>query len=205
MIVTLFIISSLLLIGCISLGVMYWKVSNGLFSVAKKHVDALYKYHNKVKCELDKREAEITKKDASLSAEYNKLKNNLFKKEEELKKDYEKRKAELDEEIDEAVREAEEALEENIANVDNMLENRIAEITAKNTRMFNCLCSDKPIPCFIDLSQENTYRCPDCGGVYRVEITMNPIMIGKAISDEQYVQMIKTRIEEEQNAEYYGE
>lgn len=213
MVTTLLVISGLLLLGCGTLGYCLWRVTRNILGFAKSHVNDLYSNHKQVRKELDKKKGELSKKEARLNSDYNKLKNDLSKKEDTLNKEYEKKrqdleneykskKEELEAEVEEALKDAEEALEENAAKVDELLEDRLADITAKNTRMFNCLCSDKPIACFIDLTAENTYRCPDCGSVYRVEITMNPIMIGKAISDEEYVRIIKRRMEEEENADY---
>lgn len=213
MVTTLLIISGLLILGCGTLGYYLWKVNRNILSIAKARVDDMYANHEQITSELVELRGNLSKKEIELNSEYNKLKNDLSKKEDNLAKEYEKKrqdleneykskKEELEAEVEEALKEAEEALEENAAKVDELLEDRLADITAKNTRMFNCLCSDKPIACFIDLTAENTYRCPDCGSVYRVEITMNPIMIGKAISDEEYVRIIKRRMEEEENAGY---
>lgn len=195
MVVTLSIVASLLLIGCLTLSYQLWKIYHSLFSRARAYVDSLYRTHKKTKIELNKRSEDLLVKEKNLDKQYNKLKENLDKKREELDIEYKQKKLELDQEVEDAVKDAEEALKHNISRVDNMLEERLAEITAKNTKMFSCLCNDKPIACFIDLSEENTYRCPDCGTVYSVEITMNPSIIGKAISDEDYVALIKNRIE----------
>lgn len=195
MVLTLSIIASLLLLGCVTLAYKLWKVSHSLLSRARMYVDSLYHSHKKVKNDLRKRTDELQAKEINLDKQYNKLKDDLAKKKQALIEEYNQKKNELDIEVEEAIKDAEEALEESVSQVDNMLEERLAEITAKNTKMFSCLCSDKPIACFIDLSEENTYRCPECGTVYSVEITMNPTIIGKAISDEEYVALIRNRLE----------
>lgn len=208
MVLFLTIFTSLLLIGCITLAYQLWKLSNNLLSRARLYADNLYQSHKKTKIELKKRSDELDIKEKNIDKQYNKLKDNLSKKQEELENkfkakrlalesEYEQKQIDNEQEINEALKEAEEAIEESLSRVDNILEERLAEITAKNTKMFNCLCNDKPIACYIDLSDENTYRCPECGTVYSVEITMNPTIIGKAISDEDYVALIKTRLENE--------
>lgn len=213
MITILSVICSILLIGCITLGICLHRASSNVFRVARKHVNSLYTNHKNVRNELIKKKNELSKKEIKLDSNYDKLKNDLLKKEEALKNEYDKKREhlkkefeekqkELENDVEEALKDAEEALEENVASVDEILENKLIEIKSKNTRMFNCLCSDKPIPCFIDLTSENTYRCGECGSVYRVEITMNPILIGKAISDEDYVSIIASKMEEEENNFY---
>lgn len=188
MLISLGCICGLLLAGCISLGIWLYKIKSSVYSFARKTVNKINSTHKIERQNLINDKKKLEAKETRLNKEYTKLK-------EDLKAEYTKRYADIENEIEEALKDAEIALEENIATVDNILENRLAEITAKNTKMFNCLCNDKPIPCFIDLTEENTYRCEDCGTVYRVEITMNPVTIGKAISDKDYVELIKNRIE----------
>lgn len=195
MILTLSIIASLLLLGCVTLAYQLWRISSSLLSRARMYVDSLYRSHKKTKNDLKKRSEELNAKEFNLDKQYNKLKDDLAKKKQALIEEYNQKKNDLDAEFEEAIKDAEEALEESVSQVDNMLEEKLAEITAKNTKMFSCLCNDKPIACFIDLSEENTYRCPECGTVYSVEITMNPSIIGKAISDEDYVALIRNRLE----------
>lgn len=130
----------------------------------------------------------------TLSAEY-KVKGEIIDKK---SRELEEEKERFSIEMEEALKEAEKTLEEQIKEMDDMVEDRLIDIAASNTVSFNCVCNDKPIACAIDLSEENTYRCPDCGTVYRVDIRMNPVMIGKAISDKEYIAKIKERLENEQ-------
>lgn len=208
MILTLGIITTLLLITCGYSWYKYFILSSSLLARSKKYVDDLYNNHRSAKNDIAKRLLEVERLEKKLNTEHAKQKDILSKKEKELEakyntkvfelsNEYSNKKKELEDELDAAMDDAESALRENIKKVDNLLEERIADITAKNTRMFTCACNDKLIPCFIDLTKENTYRCDECGTVYSVEVRMNPVIIGKAISDEDYIAIINSRLEDE--------
>ena len=96
-----------------------------------------------------------------------------FRKETELKvekviRDYE-----------EALKLETEDLEEKVAELDEQLGVKLQQIVSKNTMYFTCACDrGKPIPCSIDLGQEQNYfTCPECGAVYRVVINTSTILM----------------------------
>lgn len=141
----------------------------------------------KIYDQLAANEVRLVEKEKQLEADYKKR-----------NKEFEKRNKEFEKEREQAISEAEEEIKNYIEKIDNMLEDKLIAIAAQNTMQFTCACNDKPIPCSIDLSQENTYRCSECGSVYRVDIRMNPVLIGKAISDEEYIQKIQERLDNEE-------
>lgn len=58
-----------------------------------------------------------------------------------------------------------------------------------------CGCSDKLIPCEMDLSdlENNTFKCPDCGAVYRVQFNYYPVLIKREINNEQLANILEKK------------
>lgn len=138
----------------------------------------------------------LADKEAKLAQEQDDMEAELKAKSEQLEAEYNKKEEEARVAIEEAMVEAEEAIRDNIIEMDEIIKNRLAEVAATNTVTFTCACSDKPIPCTIDFTKDNTFRCPDCSAVYRVDIRMNPVLIGKDISDEEYIAKIQQHLKE---------
>lgn len=118
---------------------------------------------------------------------YNDFVQDATQKMEEVKVSLEKKyKKEAELRVEKVIRDYEEALkletedlEEKVAELDEQLGNKLQEIASKNTMYFTCACDrGKPIPCSIDLGEEQNYfTCPDCGAVYRVVINTSTILM----------------------------
>ena len=78
-----------------------------------------------------------------------------------------------------------------------MIGDRITDLTLKNTLTFDCVCGEKNIPCFIDLTKESTFRCSKCNSVYAVQAKFSPMIIGRASSEEEFKALIERRMMEE--------
>lgn len=136
--------------------------AKGFQEVAEEQADLYRKKYNEFVTQA-KRDIEATK--TNLEEKY--------KKETELKvekviRDYE-----------EALKLETEDLEEKVADLDEQLGMKLQEIASKNTMYFTCACDrSKPIPCTIDLvNEQNYFTCPDCGAVYRVVINTSTILM----------------------------
>ena len=136
-------------------------------------------------------------KEKTINFDYGKLKDSFDKRVEDIKANYEKKKKEDEEELEQAVIETEEALKKSVEEVDKVIGNKIADLTLKNTLTFDCVCGEKNIPCFIDLTKENTFRCTACNSVYSVQAKFSPVIIGKASSEEEFLKIIEKRMAEE--------
>lgn len=113
-----------------------------------------------------------------------------------LEQEYNKKKQELEEDTAKTRQEVTEALEKTVEAIDKELGNRIADIALMNTLAFTCSCSEDLIPCSIDFTKENTFRCNHCGSVYRVALRAEPVYLEKAISDADYEALIARRLKE---------
>ena len=195
----------ILIYGCLGLAIiafawcliLYIKLSNRLLTRSKKYVDKLYKDHKKVRRELADKEISLEYKEKTINFDYGKLKDSFDKRVEDIKANYEKKKKEDEEELEQAVIETEEALKKSVEEVDKVIGNKIADLTLKNTLTFDCVCGEKNIPCFIDLTKENTFRCTACNSVYSVQAKFSPVIIGKASSEEEFLKIIEKRMAEE--------
>lgn len=113
-----------------------------------------------------------------------------------LEQEYNKKKQELEDETAKTRKEVTEALEKTVEAIDKELGNKIADIALMNTLAFTCSCSEDLIPCSIDFTKENTFRCSHCGSVYRVALRAEPVYLEKAISDADYEALIQRRLQE---------
>lgn len=139
--------------------------------------------------------------EASYSKQYEKFKedteHSYNKQFEELKENLEleyKDKLEQNEsELEAALAEANTELETTIKSVDEIIGIKVQELIDKCTLWMKCACSDKLIPCEMDLSKpdENTFKCPDCGAVYRVQFSYYPVLIKREINDNQLVSILE--------------
>lgn len=124
---------------------------------------------------------------AKLRKVYNNFVQDATKKMQEAKVSLEEKyKKESDLRVEKVIRDYEEALkletedlEEKVAELDEQLGVKLQQIVSKNTMYFTCACDrGKPIPCSIDLGNEQNYfTCPDCGAVYRVVINTSTILM----------------------------
>lgn len=179
--------------------IKYYNLSNALLSRAKKYVDKLYVYHNRVKNELEQKKATLDIKEKAIGIEYDKIKDTFDKKYNALVKDYKIKEKEKDKELDEAVKESEEELKKSVEKIDQLIGEKIADLTLKNTLTFDCVCGKKDIPCFIDLTKENTFRCDSCNSVYAIQAKFSPVIVGRASSEEEFARIVEERMQEESN------
>ena len=175
-------------------------------------MDKLYNNHDNVRKELEKRKINLDYREKTANIEYDKLKADFEKRQNELKDSFEKKteklrqdcereKAENEQELEEAIKEAEGELKTYIDTVDNLIEDKITDLTLKNTLTFDCVCGKKNIPCFIDLTKENTFRCDKCNSVYAIHAKFSPVIVGRASSEEEFARIVEERMQEEQGDE----
>lgn len=178
----------------------------------RRYVDKLYNNHDNVRKELEKRKINLDYREKTANIEYDKLKADFEKRQNELKDSFEKKteklrqdcereKAENEQELEEAIKEAEGELKTYIDTVDNLIEDKITDLTLKNTLTFDCVCGKKNIPCFIDLTKENTFRCDKCNSVYAIHAKFSPVIVGRASSEEEFARIVEERMQEEQGDE----
>jgi hemerythrin superfamily protein len=129
-----------------------------------------------------------------------KFSNLLNKKTQELEEEYKEKynllAKELEQDYNNACEEVKTELFEQLEKVDVALAEHAENIAMKNILTFSCSCSKDLIPCPIDFTKENTFTCPKCSSKYRVAINANPILIGRAISDEQFGDLLEKRLNE---------
>lgn len=135
---------------------------------------------------------------ANLKKSYEaKLKEAIDKKSEEFEKKYELLSKDLELEYNNACEEVKNELFEQLQKVDSAVQSHVESAAMKNILTFSCSCSKDLIPCAIDFTKENTFLCPKCGSKYKVAINANPILVGRAISDEQFADLLEKRLNED--------
>lgn len=194
------LLSGLIIFACLFLVYIcrYYFLHSSMMECAKSCVDKMY---NKLKNELAQKETNLQYRENNLNIEYDKLKETFNKKFNEVKADFDKKEKEKDKELEDALKESEEELKKSVEMIDSMIGEKIADLTLKNTLTFDCVCGKKDIPCFIDLSKENTFRCESCNSVYVVQAKFSPVIVGKASSEEEFIKIVENRLKEEENDE----
>lgn len=102
----------------------------------------------------------------------------------------------LELEYNDACEEVKNELFQQLEVVDETIKQHAENLALKNILTFSCSCSRDLIPVGIDFSKENTFVCPKCGSKYRIAISANPVLIGRAVSDEQFADLIEERLNE---------
>lgn len=129
-----------------------------------------------------------------------KLTNSLNKKTQEIEEKYKEKynllANNLEQDYNDACEEVKNELFTELEKVDVAMKNHAEELAMKNILTFSCSCSRDLIPVAIDFSKENTFICPKCGSKYRIAINANPILVGRAVSDEQFADLIEKRLNE---------
>jgi hypothetical protein len=130
-----------------------------------------------------------------------KLSNILNKKTQEIEAKYKEKynslAKDLELEYNNACEEVKNELFEQLQKVDLAVQTHVESATMKNILTFSCSCSKDLIPCVIDFTKENTFVCPKCGSKYKIAINANPILVGRAISDEQFADLLEKRLHED--------
>ena len=145
----------------------------------------------------DKHSLEIN----SIKKKYqSKFNNSLNKKTQEIKEKYKEKYnslvKDLELEYNNACEEVKNELFQQLEVVDEAVKQHAENLALKNILTFSCSCSRDLIPVGIDFSKENTFTCPKCGSKYRIAISANPVLIGRAVSDEQFADLIEERLNE---------
>lgn len=164
---------------------------------------------NKEVIEIDAKAAELIKlmtekldaeKETFKESLKKKFKNLLSKKTREIEKEAEEKynllAKNLEQDYNNACEEVKNELFAELEKVDVAMKNHAEELAMKNILTFSCSCSRDLIPVAIDFSKENTFICPKCGSKYRIAINANPILVGRAVSDEQFADLIEKRLNE---------
>lgn len=102
----------------------------------------------------------------------------------------------LEQDYNNACEEVKAELFAHLEKVDISIQEHAQNMALKNILTFSCSCSNDLIPCPIDFSKENTFICPRCGSKYKVAINANPILIGRAVSEEQFATLLEKRLNE---------
>lgn len=158
---------------------------------------------------IEEKTAQLTKamEDASIRKQNKfeaslkkKFKNLLAKKTKEIEKQVEEKynllANNLEQDYNNACEEVKNELFAELEKVDVAMKNHAEELAMKNILTFSCSCSRDLIPVAIDFSKENTFICPRCSSKYRIAINANPILVGRAVSDEQFADLIEKRLNE---------
>ena len=208
------IITILFLICCVAgllTGLVYYRGKYwNYLDISNKAEDELVAFDKEI---TEKIETLVRKLENKHSLEINSVKkkyqikfnNSLNKKTQELEEKYKEKynllAKELEQDYNNACEEVKTELFEQLEKVDNALAEHAENLAMKNILTFSCSCSKDLIPCPIDFTKENTFTCPKCGSKYRVAINANPILIGRAISDEQFSDLLEKRLNENKGTE----
>lgn len=146
-------------------------------------------------------ENQLIEERESLKKKYlKKLKKVISEKTLEIEKKYLKKydalAKDLEQEYNNACEEVKSELFQQLEVVDEAVKQHAENLALKNILSFSCSCSRDLIPVGIDFSKENTFTCPKCGSKYRIAISANPVLIGRAVSDEQFADLIEERLNE---------
>lgn len=125
-----------------------------------------------------------------------KLKKKVSELENQYKEKYILLSNNLEQEYNNACEEVKNELFEHLGKVDKAIQTHAEEMAMKNILTFSCSCSRDLIPCAIDFTKENTFTCPKCGSKYKIAINANPILVGRAVSDEQFANLLEKRLNE---------
>lgn len=137
--------------------------------------------------ELEEQVSELQQRVVTMRGEHNSFINTVkVEMEKKLNVVEEHYKRQMEERVDRVIREYEEALklesenlEKRVSELDEQLGEKINEINSKNTMFFTCACDrSKQIPVQVDLSSDdNFFTCPECGAVYRIDISSSTILM----------------------------
>lgn len=164
-----------------------------------------YDYFKNLEKKFDEYKEELnadfinSKKELSeiLEKEYKeKAESFISKKAKKLKERYNILTKKLEVDYNNACEEVKNELFEHLEKVDKSIEEHAQNLALKNILTFSCSCSNDLIPCPIDFTKENTFVCPRCGSKYRVAINANPILVGRAVSEEQFASLLEKRLNE---------
>lgn len=208
------IITILFLICCVAgllTGLVYYRAKYwNYLDISNKAEDELVAFDKEI---TEKIEILVRKLENKHFSEINSVKkkyqtkfnNSLNKKTQELEEKYKEKynllAKELEQDYNNACEEVKTELFEQLEKVDNALAEHAENLAMKNILTFSCSCSKDLIPCPIDFTKENTFTCSKCGSKYRVAINANPILIGRAISDEQFSDLLEKRLNENKRTE----
>lgn len=108
----------------------------------------------------------------------------------------EKVRKEMEADYNEACESVKNELFEKLQEVDNIIGQHAQQDALKNILTFSCSCSRDLIPVAIDFSKENTFVCKKCNSKYKIAINANPILVGRGVSEEEFANLIESRLNE---------
>lgn len=199
------IITVLLLISCVAAlltGLVYYRGKYwNYLDISEKATAEAEDIEEKWFVFKEEAKIKFNKSKEKLKADYKvKLRNAVNKKAEEieksLKEKYDLLALDLEQDYNNACEEVKNELFEQIGKVDAALQEHLENLALKNILTFSCSCSKDLIPCPIDFTKENTFVCPKCGSKYKIAISANPILVGRAISEEQFSDLLEKRLNE---------
>lgn len=186
--------SAVLLTALVHYRTKYWNYQ-AISQKAEEEVVA-----TKGKCSRFKEDIQLKflESKANLKSSYEtKFKEAIAKKEKEFEEKYERLTKDLEHEYNSACEEIKNELFEQLQRVDSVVKTHVETAAMKNILTFSCSCSKDLIPCAIDFTKENTFVCPKCSSKYKIAINANPILVGRAISDEQFADLLEKRLHED--------
>lgn len=186
-----------LLSGLIYYKGKYWNYFE-ISEAAEKELQNCFKEYNEKELFLQKSTEKRLKNWKNKCAKdfKNKLAKAIAERTDLLEKEYKTLAENLEQDFNIACEEVKKELFAQLDDVDIKLEEHARNLASKNILNFSCSCSRDLIPCPIDFSKENTFICPKCNSKYRIAITANPILIGKSISEEDFAELVKQRLNE---------
>ena len=204
------IITILLLTCCVAgllTGLVYYRSKYwNYLDISNKAEDELVAFDKeiteKIQTLVEKLENKHSSEIKAIKKKYQtKFSNSLNKKTQELEEEYKEKynllAKDLELEYNNACEEVKNELFEQLQKVDLAVQTHVESATMKNILTFSCSCSKDLIPCVIDFTKENTFVCPKCGSKYKIAINANPILVGRAISDEQFADLLEKRLNED--------
>ena len=108
----------------------------------------------------------------------------------------EKIRKEIENDYNEACEEVKSELFEKLQEIDGVIGQHAEKDALRNILTFSCSCSRDLIPVAIDFSKENTFVCKKCNSKYKIAINANPILIGRGVSDEEFANLVESRLNE---------
>lgn len=175
----------------------YWNY----FDISEKAEKDLEETEFKTAKFVKSMEKKLTLKGSALETSLKKKYKNLLSKkikvlEKESQEKYDLLAKNLEQDYNNACEEVKNELFAELEKVDIAMKNHAESLAMKNILTFSCSCSRDLIPVAIDFSKENTFICSKCGSKYKIAINANPILVGRAVSDEKFADLIEKRLHE---------
>lgn len=155
----------------------------------KEYSESVTEYNNK----LSKMSADCEQYNVQLKQYY----TSLFEgKEKELLKEQAKQFQDFKDktiaEANDEIAKAEENLQKVIDETDKKVGEIIKDLYEKSALPFYCACSPTdPILVPIDFSKENSFKCPKCDSIYKININAYPVLVSHAITNHKLTEAVE--------------